>query len=183
MKWLLILFCCASLYAQITLPGDISLPPPPGITYSGYSKDVYKAAVYWRDDAKKNRQLVLDLRAAGSGTTDLKPVLDALAAHDARMTAALASISPISSFKVVVSGTTTKDATLTWDYSGLAVTGFKIERSTNGTTWSLLGTTTVSILTYVDRGLTTGNYWYRVRAYKTGMADSVPSNTTSIVAP
>lgn len=61
-------------------------------------------------------------------------------------------------------------------------TGFIVERSTNGTTFTTLTTTAANVESYTDQGLTTGQtYYYRARATSAGIlstATSVVSQTT-----
>jgi hypothetical protein len=55
---------------------------------------------------------------------------------------------------------------ITWTDNSAAETGFKIERSTDGTTFSQIATATSTARTYADASVTAGiQYWYRVRAY------------------
>jgi titin len=55
--------------------------------------------------------------------------------------------------------------TLTWLDNADNETGFTIERSTNGTTWSPIATVGANIRTFSNTGLRTGIvYSYRVRA-------------------
>ncbi len=76
--------------------------------------------------------------------------------------------------------------TLNWaDVAGES--GYKIERSTDNTNWSQIGTTGANVTTYTDTNLTIGTpYYYRVWAYNiTGdSAHAGPVNaTTSLYAP
>lgn len=77
---------------------------------------------------------------------------------------------------------------LSWTDNASNETGFKIERSPNGSTgWTQIGTTGADTTTYSDTGLTELNtYYYRVRAYN-GSGDSSYSNTanatTELAAP
>ena len=49
--------------------------------------------------------------------------------------------------------------------SSLNQDGFSLERSIDGTSFNFLATTSASIWNYLDTGLTSGTYYYRVRAY------------------
>ena len=67
--------------------------------------------------------------------------------------------------------------TLSWTDNSNDETGFKVERSTDGVTFTQIATTTSA--TYTDGNLTTGRtYHYRVRAYN-GAGDSLYSNTAT----
>lgn len=58
--------------------------------------------------------------------------------------------------------------TLTWTDNATGETGFKIERSTDGTTWTQIATVGANVTTYANTGLTANKtYYYRVRAYNT----------------
>jgi predicted phage tail protein len=72
---------------------------------------------------------------------------------------------------------------LAWTDNSNNETGFKIERSTNGTTFSQIATVGVNVTTYSNNGLK-GNktYWYRVRAYN-GTGNSGYSNVASATTP
>jgi hypothetical protein len=61
-----------------------------------------------------------------------------------------------------VAGTT---ITLDWDDESSAESGYQIERSTDGVSYSLIHTTAANVETYADTGLAAGTYYYRVRAY------------------
>jgi fibronectin type III domain protein len=66
---------------------------------------------------------------------------------------------------------------LSWTDASDNETGFKIERSTDGTTFAEIGTVGANVATYSDTGLAESTiYYYRVRAVNTG-GDSDYSNT------
>ena len=72
---------------------------------------------------------------------------------------------------------------LAWTDKSTNETGFKIERSTNGTTFTQIATVGAGVKTYSSTGLTTKTkYYYRVRAYNTG-GDSAYTNTASATTP
>jgi hypothetical protein len=89
---------------------------------------------------------------------DLTPVLTKLNAIEA------ATKGNVTAIKLtVVAGQTV--ANFSWDYNGDTATGFRVERSTDGTNYTTLATLAdPKARAYVDKGLTPGNYWWRVRA-------------------
>jgi len=76
---------------------------------------------------------------------------------------------------------------LAWTDNSSNESGFKIERSPNGATWTPVYTTTANVAAYSDIGLTCGStYFYRVRAYNTsGDSDysNVAGSTTVVCVP
>ena len=76
---------------------------------------------------------------------------------------------------VTLSSTSAK---LTWAATGAGQTGFKIDRSVDGTTWTTVATTAATATSYTDTGLTGGTlYYYRVRA-----TNAVGDSSNSAVA-
>lgn len=68
---------------------------------------------------------------------------------------------------------------LAWSDNSGNETGFKIERSTNGTSFAQITSVGANVRTYSNTGLTRGTrYWFRVRAFNAS-ADSAFSNTAS----
>jgi hypothetical protein len=68
---------------------------------------------------------------------------------------------------------------LSWADNSTNETGFKVERSTNGTTWSQVGTAAAGATTYAATGLSASTaYQFRVRAYNSA-GDSAYSNAAS----
>jgi hypothetical protein len=69
---------------------------------------------------------------------------------------------------------------LGWTDTSSRETGFRIERSSNGTTFSQIATVGANVTTYSNTNLTVGTrYWYRVRASNASGA-SGPSNVVTI---
>lgn len=70
---------------------------------------------------------------------------------------------------------------LDWTIGSTNHDGHVIERSADGTTgWGIVGTTSGSTATFTDTGLTAATrYYYRVRAYKTIIAFSQPTNVVN----
>jgi len=63
---------------------------------------------------------------------------------------------------------TRTDVRLTWPDNSDNETGFSLERSLNGTTYSVLATLGRNVVSYTDPGRTPGaTYWYRLRAFNT----------------
>jgi hypothetical protein len=79
-----------------------------------------------------------------------------------------------------LTASTSNEVDLSWNANSFNDTSFKIERSTNGTTWSQIDTTTGT--TYRDVGLVGGNYYYRVRA-SNAAGDSPYSATFQTAVP
>jgi hypothetical protein len=74
---------------------------------------------------------------------------------------------------------TTSSISLAWVDNANNESGFSIERSLNGSTWSQIATVGADVTGYVNSGLSSGTtYSYRVRAYNSG-GNSAYSNTAS----
>jgi hypothetical protein len=72
-------------------------------------------------------------------------------------------------------------ATLSWTNNAPAAAGVAIERSSDGATFTLVGTVSASTSTYADSGLTPqSTYSYRVRAFTSDGNQSDYSNTATI---
>jgi hypothetical protein len=72
---------------------------------------------------------------------------------------------------------------LAWTDNSANETGFKIERSTNGTSFTQIATVSANVGSYSNAGLTKNKtYYYRVRAYNAA-GNSAYSNTASATTP
>ncbi len=70
-------------------------------------------------------------------------------------------------------------AVLNWSDNVATVSGYQIERSTDGVNFTQIGTVAGNVGAYFDTGLTTGTtYTYRVRAYS-ALGESAYSNVSS----
>jgi hypothetical protein len=79
-----------------------------------------------------------------------------------------------------VSGT---QVTLSWVDTSVGEAGFRVERSLNGTSYSVVATVGSNVTTYADRSVRKNKtYWYRVRAYA-GTETSAYSNVVSVRTP
>lgn len=68
---------------------------------------------------------------------------------------------------------------LSWTDAASSETGFSVERSTNGSTFTLIASTGANVSTFTNTGLMAGTtYYYRVRAFN-GAGDSAYSNIAS----
>ncbi|MBI2919337.1 MAG: PKD domain-containing protein [Chloroflexi bacterium] len=69
---------------------------------------------------------------------------------------------------------------LNWSDNSANETGFRIERSANGTDFSMVGTTSANTASYTDQTVIKPNaYWYRVIAVNDA-GESLPSNTVRV---
>ncbi len=84
-----------------------------------------------------------------------------------------------SSLTATASGTA---AVLNWSDNSFDETGFLIERSTDAFSYTQIASTTASTTSYTNSGLTSGNYFYRVRATNVA-GNSAYSNTASTTIP
>ncbi|HLS28864.1 MAG TPA: SpoIID/LytB domain-containing protein, partial [Opitutales bacterium] len=72
---------------------------------------------------------------------------------------------------------------LSWNSSGGSVSGFRVERSAGGGSWSGIDTVSADARTYFDSDLQpVSDYSYRIRAFNSG-GNSLPSNVVTITTP
>jgi hypothetical protein len=73
---------------------------------------------------------------------------------------------PLPPSNLAASSASSSSIKLTWSDNTNRELGYKIDRSTDGSSWSQVATTGASVATYTDSGLSSGKkYYYRVRAY------------------
>lgn len=83
---------------------------------------------------------------------------------------------PVTPTNLVVVTASDTQLNLSWNDNSTNETGFQIERSPDGSSWSLIHTTAANVTTYSDTGRTQNTgYFYRVRAIK-GALNSAYSN-------
>jgi hypothetical protein len=76
--------------------------------------------------------------------------------------------------------------TISWRPDSDNESGFKVERSTDGVNFTQIGTAPAGATTFTDttgpnnQGVADGTYYYRVKAFATGLADSAYSNVDSV---
>jgi hypothetical protein len=91
-------------------------------------------------------------------------------------------IAPLTAPTNLVATPGAKQINLTWSFAGSGISGFKIERSTNGKSYSQIATVGAATTSYLNSGLRSGRkYYYRIRAY-TGSTNSGYSNIASATA-
>jgi len=90
---------------------------------------------------------------------------------------------PVAPTSLTATPVSTKQINLSWSDSANDETGFKIERSTDGSTFTRIAAISNSSTTYSDAGLNAGiRYYYRVQAYNVD-ADSGYSNVANATTP
>jgi len=74
---------------------------------------------------------------------------------------------------------------LSWTDTASSETGFRIERSSDGTSFTEINTVGTNVTTYADTGLSASTqYWYRVRAYNgSGLSDYSNQTSATTLAP
>jgi hypothetical protein len=86
---------------------------------------------------------------------------------------------PAAPTNLTASAVSTSQINLAWTDNASSESGFRIERSANGTSFTEINTVGGNVTTYADTGLNPSTqYWYRVRAYN-GSGPSGYSNQTS----
>ena len=107
--------------------------------------------------------------------------LPTLAAILARLTSIEANQS-LNAIKVTLTAASST-ATLSWDYVGNQATGFRVERSKDGASFTQLAVVTdPAARSYADKAVPPGTYWWRVKAIAPA-GDSAPSNAPSATIP
>jgi hypothetical protein len=93
--------------------------------------------------------------------------------------ATTAALTPAAPTGLVATALSRSQIRLTWTDASSNETGFRIERSTNGTSFSQIASVGAGVTSYTSTGLSKNRtYWYRVRAYNAA-GNSSYSNTAS----
>jgi hypothetical protein len=95
------------------------------------------------------------------------------------ITVAAATSTPVAPSGLTATAVSKTQIDLTWSDNSFNEDGFKIERSTNGTSWTQIATVGPNVGNYSSTGLSANKtYYYRVRAYNV-LGNSGYSNTAS----
>lgn len=73
-------------------------------------------------------------------------------------------------------------ALLNWTDNSVNELGFKVERSTDSANFVNIATVSANVTSFLNSGLISGQYYYRVRSYNIG-AESSPSGVASVFIP
>jgi hypothetical protein len=133
----------------------------------------YRYAVYVEGKLAAAQAEIDQLKS--SGTVDAGDVNTRLAQIEAKLNFISSSLRVE---RVLVAPTQDK-VTITWQHDGQGITGFVIERSTNGKDFVEVGRVGVADRVFRQLNVPAGTYWYRVRAFN-GTVLSDASNIVSI---
>lgn len=164
-----------------TVPGNVRASAVSstsiGLTWSGSTDNVGVTAY----DVKRNGTVVGSVAGTKTSFTDAGRTASTSYQYQivARDAAGNTAASAILKATTLAAAPTTARLTLAWNDNSANETGFKIERSRDGVSFTQIATVGANVTTYTDSGLTVGvPYWYRVRAYN-ATGNSGYSNTTS----
>jgi fibronectin type 3 domain-containing protein len=194
---------------QYTLSGTIgsstnSLNPPTNLTATAASAG--SITLGWTDNATSEAGYAVERSANGGTWTVIAPALPAnstayqdatvqpgtsysyrVRAFDATSNSAYSNLATVTTFpappgSLAASAVSSSRIDLSWS-NVAGETGYKVERSTNGTTWAQLATTGTDVTTYQDLSVVANTtYSYRVRA-SNGGGDSSYSPTATATTP
>jgi hypothetical protein len=92
-------------------------------------------------------------------------------------------IAPAAPSNLVVSAVSSRKVTLSWTDNSNSETGFGIQRSTDGKTWSTIKKVGANVTSYSDTSVTRQKtYYYRVYAYN-NFGNSAYSNVATVTTP
>ena len=133
----------------------------------------------WTPDSGWTDAYDSNLRATTNPAANVDYYLDVDWVEVRPITTATPVPAPAAPGNLVVTAASTSQINLTWTDNSTNESGFKIERSTDGSTFTPLATTGAGTTGYSDTGLSASTTrYYRVYAYNTG-GNSAASNTAS----
>ncbi|MCP4137737.1 MAG: hypothetical protein GY754_42630 [bacterium] len=92
-------------------------------------------------------------------------------------------VAPDAPDSLLAASVSSTEISLSWNDSADNETGFKIERSPDGSSFTEIGTAAANTTSYADNGVSpNSSYYYRVRAYN-AVGDSSYSNTANATTP
>src|SRR6266849_3400570 len=150
---------------------------PDGTTFTQIATTAATATTYSDAGLLPSTQYFYRVRATNSGGDS---------AYSNTASATTLAAPPAAPSNLVATAASSSQINLSWTNNASNQTGFKVERSTDGTTFTQIATTAATATTYSDGGLLpSAQYFYRVRATNS-VGDSAYSNTasaTTLVAP
>lgn len=109
-------------------------------------------------------------------TRDLSPQQNTTTASSAASATTMPPV-PNAASNCVASGISETQISVTWTDNSSNETGFRVERSSNGSSWSTAGTVGANVTSFTNGGLSCENtFYYRVVAYN-GSGDGAASNS------
>jgi fibronectin type 3 domain-containing protein len=141
-----------------------------GVTFTFLANVGANATAYSHTGLAASQKVYYRVQAVGSGA-------NSGFSNTANATTAPAGVTPPAAPSgLTASAASASQINLVWADNSGNETGFRIERSTNGTTWAFLATVGADVKAYSNTGLPTATrYYYRVQAL--GSANSAFSNT------
>jgi hypothetical protein len=119
--------------------------------------------------------------APGSGSGSAK--VQAAANGMSNSAAVSYGSAPAAPSNLTATSVASRRVVLSWTDNSSNETGFVIQRSSNGNSWSQVGTVGAGVTTYTDNGVSKRKtYYYRVYAYNS-FGNSAYSNTVKVVTP
>jgi hypothetical protein len=120
--------------------------------------------------------------ASGTGTATIQ-VTGGEVTRTATVTVTAGATRPVAPSNLTATAISTHQVKLAWRSNSTNLSGFLIQRSTDGKTWTLIGRVGAGITTYSDTKVLAGKtYFYRVFAYNR-LGESPASNVARVITP